>query len=85
MTLTAEWIDRGVNPQNPPNPNYPFGIDIDSSHGASATCSTTLRHPTPRCGYWKVSCDTCDQVVVVTTAGRADDPRSIKLACRQQS
>jgi hypothetical protein len=82
MTLNVTWIDRHMWPQVAPNRAYPHGIDIDLSQGASATCETALPYPAKRIGYFMVKCDTCGQNTVVTTAGRADDPRSVKVACR---
>ncbi len=79
--LKAEWIDGKREPRCPPDPAFPDGIDLDVSHGAVASCHTLLDYPAPRCGYFVVTCETCNQRVVVTTAGRPDDPRSIKLGC----
>lgn len=76
-----EWIDRGREPQCAPNPKYPNGIDIDSSHGASVTCFSKLPCPAPRIGLWMVTCRTCGRREAVTTAGRPDDPRSLRMAC----
>ena len=41
MTLSVKWIDRGREPQCPPNPAHPKGIDIDQSRGQVAVCETT--------------------------------------------
>lgn len=78
----VEWIDAGREPKCPPNPNYPDGIDLDTSMGHETTCTVELEHPAKRCGYWSVRCGKCGQRILVTTAGRPDDPRSLKLACR---
>jgi hypothetical protein len=83
MKLNVTWLDGGREPKCPPNPAYPEGIDIDMSKGAALTCETKLKpYPTPRCGLFEVYCVMCGQRVVLTTAGRPDDPRSIKLACQ---
>lgn len=79
--MKIDWIDDGREPKCKPNPAYPKGIDIDASGGAEATCSTDLPYPARRCGLFLVVCETCGQRVAVTTAGRPDDPRSLKLAC----
>jgi len=79
--LRARWFDSGRAPQCEPDPEYPNGIDIDASRGAPATCTVQLKYPAPRCGQYLITCDTCKQVVVVSTAGRPDDPKSVKLAC----
>lgn len=80
-----DWIDGGRDPKSPPNPRYPDGIDIDCSDGATVTCASALKHPTPRCGVYRVHCRTCGQRAVVTTAGRPDDPRSLKMACKAEA
>ncbi len=77
-----EWHDSARSPKCAPNPRYPDGIDVDASHGAPATCEARLVHPAPRCGAWIVRCRVCGASAAVTTAGRPDDPRSLKLACK---
>jgi hypothetical protein len=76
-----DWIDNEREPQNPSDPRYPHGIDLDMSKGAARTCTAKLAYPAPRCGVFYVECRKCGRDAIVTTAGRADDPRSIKLAC----
>jgi hypothetical protein len=76
-----DWIDSYREPRQKPNPLFPNGQDLDASAGAQATCSTALPYPAKRCGQFIVHCRTCDQRIVVTTAGRPDDPRSLKIAC----
>lgn len=80
--MSVEWIDREREPQCPPNPMYPAGMDVDVSEGAARTCSTDLPYPAPRCGLYVVRCQICGYSVGVTTAGRPDDPRSLKIACK---
>jgi hypothetical protein len=80
-----DWIDREREPQNPPDPRYPHGIDLDMSKGATRTCSTRLPYPTPRCGLLYVECGECGANAIITTAGRADDPCSVKLACEKEA
>jgi hypothetical protein len=78
------WIDREREPENPPDPRYPDGIDIDLALGRQPTCTVKLPYPAPRCGIYSIDCKRCDQFTMVTTAGRPDDPRSVKLACKLQ-
>jgi hypothetical protein len=82
VDFKIDWIDRQREPQNPPDPHYPHGIDLDMSEDATRTCSVRLPYPTPRCGLFYVECRKCGRNVVITTAGRIDDPRSVKLACK---
>lgn len=84
-SLTVEWVDAGREPRAAPNPNFPKGVDIDLTKGAPAICQTALPYPAPRCGAYVIECMRCDQRALVTTAGRPDDPRSIKLACRSRT
>jgi hypothetical protein len=98
MTLQVEWFDERREPQHPPDPRYPNGIDIDTTtftqidmksgavipHDADRkTCFTFLRpYPAPRIGKFLVKCDVCGQLTMVTTAGRPDDPRSVRIPCK---
>lgn len=82
QALTVEWIDSGREPQCAADPDFPDGKNIDASMGAGRSCSRDLPYPAKRCGYFIVRCTICGMSVAVTTAGRPDDPRSIKLACR---
>lgn len=77
-----DWIDRGREPQCAPNPAFPNGIDADLSKGAEKTCTADLPYPAKRCGVYRVECLICGHAVGITTAGRPDDPRSVKMACR---
>jgi hypothetical protein len=76
-----EWVDRGVEPREKPDPNFPDGIDLNMAMGRSPSCKVTLPYPAPRCGYYYVECKTCGENVLLSTAGRRDDPRSVTLAC----
>lgn len=75
------WIDRHREPQCPPDPAFPDGKHIDA--GVEPSCRVELPYPAPRCGYWLVRCHACHTDALVTTAGRPDDPRSIKLPCER--
>ena len=80
--LKVKWVDRGREPKCAPNPEYPEGIDIDASGGEKLTCEVSLPYPAKRCGYFLVTCNKCYQSILVTTAGRPDDPRHLKVACK---
>jgi hypothetical protein len=75
-----DWIDRGRDPQCAPDPAFPDGKDIDASHGRPS-CKADLPCPAPRCGLYYVECLKCGANAMITTAGRPDDPRSVKLPC----
>jgi hypothetical protein len=77
------WIDAGHKSQVSPNPKYPDGMDIDIAGEASMSCWVFLPYPAPRIGVYQVWCKSCGLSVGVTTAGRADDPRSVRVACKK--
>jgi len=85
MTLTVTWLDRGRWPRVKPNPLYPKGVALDLSNGAARACWTALPYPAKRVGAYVIKCDVCGLVAGVTTAGRADDPHSVKVACKVTS
>lgn len=80
--MKITWNDAGREPQSPSDPDFPKGVDVDVSKGSAVTCSTDLPYPARRCGHYIVSCEVCGTLVILTTAGRPDDPRSVKLSCR---
>ena len=82
QALSIEWLDRGREPQCEPDPAYPLGKDMDVSEGAANTCYAELPYPAPRCGIYVVRCSKCGLNIGLTTAGRPDDPRSVKIACK---
>lgn len=80
--MKIEWIDHAREPQHPPNPDFPHGVDIDlAGPYAVETCKTALPYPAKRCGLYVVECPLCGRRAAITTAGRPDDPRSVKMAC----
>lgn len=80
MRLT--WLDEERHPQHPANPAYPNGIDVDCSEGAKITCTQALPYPAKGCGQYLLACGRCGLTIIITAAGRADDPRSVKVACK---
>lgn len=76
-----EWHDTGREPKAPPNPRYPNGIDLDISSGSVEACEVDLPYPARRGGFYDVECNLCGAQVAVTTAGRADDPRTVIMSC----
>ena len=78
-----EWFDSGIEPKAASNPDYPRGIDIDISDGKRPSCFVALPYPAKRIGRYLIKCRTCGLSGIVTTAGRPDDPRSVKLACKR--
>ena len=63
------------------NPDYPEGVAVDISNGASATCAIDLPYPAPECGTYIVKCHLCRLAVALTAAGRPDDPTRLVMPC----
>lgn len=79
----VKFLDSGREPQVAPNPDYPKGIDLDSTEGAAVqSCKVMLPYPAPRCGLMAVTCKRCGLKVAATVAGRPDDPRSVRMPCK---
>lgn len=85
MMVDIRWLGSGRKSKCGPNPKYPNGIDVDISKGAEVTCTFKLPYPAEECGSWLVSCDTCGVSVFITAAGRIDDPKSVKVACKKEN
>lgn len=64
-----------------PDPAYPKGIKIDCAPAGVATCRVTLPYPAPECGWFEVDCRLCGYQLLVTAAGRPDDPTAITVPC----
>jgi len=64
-----------------PDPRFPDGIDVDLSKG-KPFCRAELPYPAECCGVLLVNCESCGANAAITTAGRRDDPRSVKLPCK---
>src|SRR5215831_13726619 len=76
------WVDGETEPKNPANPAYPNGIDVEMYKPGQTTCNVKLGYPAKRCGAYHLYCRVCQVGIIVTTAGRRDDPRSVKVACK---
>jgi hypothetical protein len=83
MPHKIDWIDSGRWPSQPPDPAFPDGCVLDVSRGCQQTCRVDLPYPAKRIGQYIIVCERCGTNAMVTTAGRRDDPRSIRLACKQ--
>jgi len=83
MTIDVRFNDSDRTATQPANPEYPNGMDIVLAETViQKICSRNLPYPAPRCGTYSVVCRECGFTALVTVAGRADDPRSITMACK---
>jgi hypothetical protein len=68
--------------QCPSNPDYPDGIHLDArTKPGEAYCLVELPYPAPECGQFHVQCGRCSLSLLITAAGRPDDPRSLRIPC----
>ena len=58
-------------------------VDQTGAGPRKPTCSTHLPYPARRCGYHVVRCDGCGLSVMISTAGRPDDPRWVRVNCKR--
>lgn len=73
----------------PPNPDYPNGMDVevisasmtDEERARAPHCKIELPYPAAGVGYLLIECDGCGRNALLSTAGRVDDPRTIRLPC----
>ena len=79
--IQIEFLSHHRKAQVAPNPDYPDGIDVDLTNGAKRACLANLPYPAECCGILFVRCRKCGTNAAITTAGRRDDPRTVKLAC----
>lgn len=76
------WVDGGREPQRPANPAYPDGVDIVAVLTGDTGCRVALPYPAARIGHHVLRCHRCGVSTMVSTAGRADDPRSVAVTCK---
>ena len=61
------------------------GADVDLTQHRRPACKVRVPYPAPLDrGLYRIKCITCGTYVVVPTASRPDDPRSVMLACRRR-
>jgi len=81
MALNIKWNSANRKAQNPPDPRFPNGVVIDAP-GTSEFCKVKPEYPAPECGQWLISCSVCGASMMVTAAGRIDDPVEIHVSCK---
>jgi hypothetical protein len=85
MTIDVTFLDAGREPKEKPDPNFPDGKRLDlTTNLLAAQCTRNLPFPAPRVGAYVVTCRECGYRVVVTVAGRPDDPSMITMPCKER-
>lgn len=83
MTWDIHFIDGKREADGRADPKHPDGVDLNlTQHALQNRCCRSVPYPAPRCGLYQIVCRVCRLSAVVTVAGRADDPRSVTLACK---
>jgi hypothetical protein len=80
--LKTTWSPADHTATWPAKPAYPNGEPVDEQHGAPRSCLATLRYPAQCCGIRSIHCRACRKTVIVTVAGLADEPRSVRIGCQ---
>jgi hypothetical protein len=80
-----DWVDQHRVSLYPADSSFPNGVAIDVALDAPRACRVELIYPAARCGMWVITCRACGFSVALSTAGRADDPRSVRVPCREKS
>lgn len=80
--FSIDWVDGHRAATYPADPGYPCGIAIDVALDAVRACRAELPWPAARCGLFVVRCTLCGFAIALATAGRPDDPRTVRVACR---
>lgn len=82
----TKWIGNGQKPTCSPDPDYPNGRSMDLTNDATPNCTVTLPHyPSDGRGVWVIGCFGCKLRIAITSAGRPDDPRTVKMACLSEA
>lgn len=85
--LTVSYVNRDTGPAtDTPNPAYPHGINLDMTAGEPVqSCMARIPYPAQGVGVMVVKCSRCGTAVGASVAGRADDPCTLRIACKEQA
>ena len=77
-----DWFPVGREARCEPHPDYPNGVHIDLSNAEQQTCTVPIPYPSPGRGSYVIACKLCKRAVSITADGMADDPCTLKIACK---
>ena len=83
MRLKITWHPTSAMPAGPPDPLFPRGRNWEWSDGAAESCWTPLPYPAAGAGVHLVECPRCGVRAACAATGRADDPRTVRIACER--
>jgi hypothetical protein len=64
-----------------PDPNFPNGMIAEARIPGLAHCYVKIPYPSPEIGWVHIRCKECDVTMLLTVAGRADDPVAAAVTC----
>jgi hypothetical protein len=77
------FVDSGREPQCKPDPKFPEGRHIVlGDPKTQKMCARNIPYPAPRCGFYAIRCLECGCTVMLSVAGRPDDPRIVSVPCK---
>jgi hypothetical protein len=76
------WHGSGKGARMPSDPRYPAGTVVDRGGVLQRKCKVRLRYPAPEVGFHEIVCLKCRNRVLVTAAGRRDDPHTVMVPCK---
>jgi hypothetical protein len=83
MTAEVFFVDSGRESECEPDPHFPNGKPIFvPRHPLQKTCTLNLPYPAPRCGFYAIKCTVCGISVLISVAGRPDDPNKVIMPCK---
>jgi hypothetical protein len=80
--FAIDWVNALRDAHFPADPLYPNGHAMDVALDAPRACRAELPYPAARVGIYIVHCRVCDYRIALATAGRCDDPCSVRVPCR---
>jgi hypothetical protein len=80
--FTVDWIDGHRTSEQAADPAWPDGWAADVALDAPRACRVELPCPAAGRGMWVVVCTKCGFAFSLAAAGRADDPRSVRVPCK---
>jgi hypothetical protein len=86
VDVAVKFIPSGQGKARcPPDPRYPEGFVLKADVPNGVPCCTFyLPYPAPECGWFKVECEKCGINILVSVAGRPDDPLAVILPCEEK-
>lgn len=81
--MSVKFVASGRGPARcAPDPDFPQGklLTPELDKGVPS-CRFDLPYPAPECGWYSVECERCGMTVLVTVAGRPDDPIAVVMPC----